>query len=423
MTISQANYKPLANRARPKNISDYIGQEHLLGKGKALNCILKSKIIPSMILFGPPGTGKTSLAYLLARESSCEIEELSAVNTGVKEIRLIIKKATINKSEKKISTILFLDEIHRYSKSQQDILLPYIESGLLILIGATTENPFFSINKALLSRVTIFKLKSLSYKNIRELLIGVCKNDIVYQYENINITDDAIKLIYNLSGGDCRIALNLLERSISSHDKSKLIRISHKSVEQIMGEPSFEFDHHGDHFYDQLSAFHKSIRGSSADGAMFWLIKMINSGCSPQVITRRMLCIASEDIGNADPRALSVALNAWDAFDKLGLPEGMLALSQATIYLAVAPKSNSVYKAYKQVLKKFDINKNKTVPEHLKNLKTTDTKHRYKYPHDYEHAYVKQQYFPNGLEEQYYYPSNRGLEYKIKQKIDFLNSI
>lgn len=417
---------PLAYRVRPVTLQEYVGQKHLLGTGKPLTTILSSGAIFSMLLYGPPGTGKTTLAHIIANESNSHIEALSAVTSGVKDIRKVVDIAEKKLEVEQKNTILFLDEIHRYNKAQQDVLLPYLESGLLTLIGATTENPFFSMNNALLSRVTVFRLESLLKEDIEILLLNTCEKDEVLKEADIIIESKALESIYHLSGGDCRIALNLLESAFYSTERcDSKITITKTSISNIAGNNAHKIDKGSDFFYDQLSAFHKSIRGSSPDAAVFWMANMIESGCDPFVLARRMLCIASEDIGNADPRALSVALDAWQALERLGLPEGTLPLSQAATYLASAPKSNAAYLSYKKARQDLKNHTQVEVPLHLRNIVPPgiSRKESYKYPHDYDHAFVVQQYLPDGVSGEYYQPNSRGLETKIKQKLDSLASV
>ena len=416
---------PLAYRVRPQNLSEYIGQKHLLGEGKPISTLVSEQTLFSILLYGPPGTGKTSLAHLVAKACDCHIEVLSAVSSGVKEIRNVVKVAE-EKQEAGQSTILFLDEIHRYNKAQQDVLLPYLESGLLTLIGATTENPFFSMNNALLSRVTVFRLNALSEADIQTVIAGACQNDEVLKTYQIEIEAEALQSIYHISEGDCRMALGVLESAFYvSNKENNQVNITQKNIESIAGENLHRMDRGGDLFYDQLSAFHKSIRGTSPDAAIFWMANMIESGCDPFVLARRMLCIASEDIGNADPRALTVALDAWQALERLGLPEGILPLSQAVTYLASAPKSNAAYLSYKHAKADLKNHTHVDVPLHLRNVMPPglSKKENYKYSHDYENAYVKQQYLPDGVKGGYYLPNERGLEIKIKKKLSMLGQI
>ncbi|GGF87460.1 MULTISPECIES: replication-associated recombination protein A [Cysteiniphilum] len=417
---------PLAYRMRPKNIKDYVGQRHLLGEQKILTRMLDKSHIVSMIFYGDPGVGKTTLAKVLAHELSYHFIELSAVSAGVKDIKLAVESAKMHFAEHQQATILFLDEIHRFNKSQQDALLPHVESGDLILIGATTENPFFSVNNALLSRLTVLRLKPLSLEDISELLQYVLIYDETLSAHELTLPDTVIEKIYHYAKGDCRQALNVLEMLFLMADTSqeKTVELNDELLNIALGENAHKLDKQGDYFYGQLSAFHKSVRGSDPDAAIFWLANMIESGADPLVIARRMLCIASEDIGNADPRALNIALDAWQSYERLGLPEGRLPLIQAAIYLASAPKSNASYMAYKNVFSDLKNHSDVSVPMHLRNVKPAGevAGQSYKYPHDFPDAYVNQRYLPEGVTHQYYYPTDRGLESKIAQKLTYLKS-
>ncbi|WP_100551487.1 replication-associated recombination protein A [Caedibacter taeniospiralis] len=419
---------PLAYRMRPKSIKDYVGQKHLLAEQKVLARMLDKSHIVSMILYGDPGVGKTTLAKVLAHELSCQFIELSAVSAGVKDIKLAVESAKAHFIEHQQSTILFLDEIHRFNKAQQDALLPHVESGDLILIGATTENPFFSVNNALLSRLTVLRLKPLSLEDIRELLQYVLIHDEVLSQYDLSLPTAVIEKIYHYAKGDCRQALNVLEMLFLMADltqPTQPVELGEELLTIALTENAHKLDKEGDYFYDQLSAFHKSVRGSDPDAAIFWLANMIESGADPLVIARRMLCIASEDIGNADPRALTLALDAWQCYERLGLPEGRLPLIQAAIYLACAPKSNASYMAYKNVFSDLKRYVDVSVPLHLRNIKPAGelTGQSYQYPHDFAEGYVKQRYLPVGVDQQYYYPTDRGLEAKIGQKISYLKSM
>ena len=408
--------EPLAAKLRPTNINSFLGQEHLLAPGLPLFEALNSHSLHSMILWGPPGTGKTTLAKLLANSANAEIEELSAVLCGVKDIRAAIDRAKLRQSQG-LATVLFVDEVHRFNKSQQDAFLPFVENGLVTFIGATTENPAFELNNALLSRANVYVLKALTKQNLA-MLIETALGDF-------SMTIEKPELIIASSNGDARKCLNYLELAINQTKASNLSHIDEQILKQILTSDYFCFDKGGDNFYDQISALHKSIRGSAPDAALVWALAMLKGGCTPQYILRRLLRIASEDIGNADPRAMQVVLSAWDSFERLGMPEGELAIAQSVLYLASAPKSNAAYLAYKQC--KFDLSLTKKieVPIHLRNAPTKLAKSLehgtdYKYPHDHPNAYVpNENYFPNGFKNQYYFPVERGLEIKIKQKFEF----
>ena len=415
---------PLAYRMRPIKIQDYLGQQHLLGEKQILSRMLQAKRIVSMLFYGDPGVGKTTLAKLLARSLDYCFVELSAVTSGVKDIKGVVEQAKVQNKQK---TVLFLDEIHRFNKTQQDALLPHVESGLITLIGATTENPFFAINNALLSRLTVLRLKPLQQHDIELLIEQAISQDEELQKYQITFEKDLKVQIFHISEGDCRKALNLLETAfmVSVNEEDKSAHIDMAILKVSAGEYAHKIDRGGDCFYDQLSAFHKSVRGSDPDAAIFWLANMIESGSDPLVIARRMLCIASEDIGNADPRALTIALDAWQSYERLGLPEGRLPLIQAAIYLAVAPKSNASYMAYKAVFSDLKNYTDVSVPLHLRNTKPAGQKagEAYKYPHDYHNAWVKQQYLPTSIDAKYYKPTARGLESKISAKLQQLSAL
>ncbi|AJI53189.1 AAA family ATPase [Francisella philomiragia] len=407
-------YVPLAARLRPQSIEEVIGQEHILSKNGSLTKILAGDGICSLILCGKPGVGKTTLAKIIASSKQLEFFELSAVDSGVKDVKKIIAD-----NQHLGSFVLFLDEIHRFNKSQQDLLLPYVESGKIILIGATTENPTYYLNNALVSRVFILRLKRLNISETRKLIQRAITKDEVLAKHSFEIDDDLYNAIHNYSEGDCRKILNLLERMFLISDRANKINLDKDLFDQAIGEASRDFYREGKEFYEQLSAFHKSVRGTDPDAAIFWLSVMLDNGADPLVIARRMLCIASEDIGNADPQALRVTLDAWNAYEKLGMPEGRLVLSQAAIYLAVAPKSNACYKALadaQQIVKSLG---NIEVPQHLKNYKDSN----YLYPHNYANAYVVQQYLPKNITQTFYNPTVAGFESKIKTKLDSISKI
>ncbi|PNH77938.1 replication-associated recombination protein A [Vibrio diazotrophicus] len=423
------DFRPLAARMRPQTVEQYIGQQHILSVGKPLRKALEAGQIHSMILWGPPGTGKTTLAEVAANYANAEVERVSAVTSGVKEIRLAIEKARENKLTGR-RTILFVDEVHRFNKSQQDAFLPHIEDGTVTFIGATTENPSFELNNALLSRARVYKLTSLSKEEILQALEqavndserGLGKTKAVFK-------DNVLERLSELVNGDARMSLNYLEllydMAEEDSDGNKLITLS--LLAEVAGEKVSRFDNKGDIWYDLISAVHKSIRGSNPDGALYWAARMISAGCDPLYIARRLLAIASEDIGNADPRAMQVALSAWDCFTRVGPAEGERAIAQAIVYLACAPKSNAVYSAWKQALSDAHNLPEYEVPHHLRNAPTSLMKDlgygaEYRYAHDEPGAYAAgEQYLPPEMTgTRYYQPTNRGLETKIGEKLDYL---
>jgi len=423
------DFRPLAARMRPQTVEQYIGQQHILSVGKPLRKALEAGQIHSMILWGPPGTGKTTLAEVAANYANAEVERVSAVTSGVKEIRLAIEKARENKLTGR-RTILFVDEVHRFNKSQQDAFLPHIEDGTVTFIGATTENPSFELNNALLSRARVYKLTSLSKEEILQALEqavndserGLGKTKAVFK-------DNVLERLSELVNGDARMSLNYLEllydMAEEDSEGNKLITLS--LLAEVAGEKVSRFDNKGDIWYDLISAVHKSIRGSNPDGALYWAARMISAGCDPLYIARRLLAIASEDIGNADPRAMQVALSAWDCFTRVGPAEGERAIAQAIVYLACAPKSNAVYSAWKQALSDVHNLPEYEVPHHLRNAPTSLMKDlgygaEYRYAHDEPGAYAAgEQYLPPEMTgTRYYQPTNRGLETKIGEKLDYL---
>lgn len=426
------DYRPLAARMRPKTLEQYIGQSHLLAQGKPLRSALERGLLHSMILWGPPGTGKTTLAEIVAAYSNAKIERVSAVTSGVKEIRAAIEKAKENQLIG-YRTILFVDEVHRFNKSQQDAFLPHIENGTVTFIGATTENPSFELNNALLSRTRVYKLKSLIEEDILHV-IEQALNDVEQGLakQNLIFCDGVKEQLARLSSGDARIALNYLELLSDmveeNSEGNKLISLS--LLADVAGEKRARFDNKGDLWYDLISAFHKSVRGSDPDAALYWYARIISAGGDPLYVARRLLAIASEDVGNADPRAMQIALNAWDCFIRVGAAEGERAIAQAAVYLACAPKSNAVYLAWKQALTDAHHYPDFEVPDHLKNAPTKLMKEMgygdgYRYAHDEPNAYaIGQCYFPEQMKgTQYYYPVDRGLEIKLAEKLAFLTQL
>ena len=428
----EPGYQPLAARMRPRSLDDYIGQTHILGAGKPLREAVDKGQLHSMILWGPPGVGKTSLARLFAERADARFETLSAVLAGVKDIRAAVQMAQQERSGRGRKTILFVDEVHRFNKSQQDAFLPYVEDGTFIFIGATTENPSFELNNALLSRCRVYVLRSLSLADteniVRQALADSERGlgDIPLQ-----IDADSLALMANAADGDARKALNLLELAADlARDEGDRRIIDESVLAEVLGGDVRRFDKGGDLFYEQISAMHKSVRGSSPDGALYWLARMLDGGCDPLYIARRVVRMASEDIGNADPRALPLALAAWDTQERLGSPEGELAIAQAITYLAAAPKSNAVYTAFNQAMADVRSTPGYEVPMHLRNAPTTLMKNmdygaEYRYAHDEPGAYAAgENYLPSEMaERRYYRPVERGLELKISEKMQRLREL
>ena len=427
-----AQFAPLAARMRPQVIEQYYGQQHIIGPDKPLRAALLRGQCHSMILWGPPGTGKTTLAELVANHCQAHIERLSAVSSGVKDIRQAIDNAKHYANQHRQRTILFVDEVHRFNKSQQDAFLPYIEDGTVTFIGATTENPSFELNNALLSRARVYVLKSLSKNDLSDVIAqaltdkkrGLGLTDII-------LDDHAKSMLIDMAAGDARRLLNYLELSADflpadSVDK----RLTVDMVKLAVGEKVAQYDKNGDQFYDLISAFHKSVRGSAPDAALYWYARMLVAGCDPLYVARRLLAIATEDIGNADPRAMQICLNAWDIFQRVGPAEGERAIAQATLYCASAAKSNAVYLAFNTAVQHAKATSDSAVPEHLRNAPTSlmiDLGYgkEYRYAHNENHAYAAgENYFPEDLRDtQYYQPSNRGLEKKLQEKLKFLKEL
>lgn len=417
---------PLAERLRPQTLDDVIGQSHLLGPGRPLRLAFESGKPYSMILWGPPGSGKTTMARLMAHAFDAEFIAISAVLSGVKDIREAIERAQITLQHTGRATLLFVDEVHRFNKAQQDAFLPHVEQGLITFIGATTENPSFEVNGALLSRAQVYALKALTDQELHQLLERArCLAMPDLQFDNT-----AVELLTGFADGDARRLLNLLEQVQNATETEETTKIDADYLSRVLARNVRQFDKGGDAFYDQISALHKSIRGSSPDAALYWLCRMFDGGVDPRYIGRRLVRTATEDIGLADPRALTLALNACEVFERLGSPEGELALAQATLYLACAPKSNAAYIAYKHALALIKEDISRPVPIHLRNAPTRLMREMghgtaYRYAHDEPESYAAgENYFPDNMSDvQFYRPKAHGLEIKIGEKLTYLRTL
>ncbi len=423
------NHAPLAARMRPKNLDEFVGQEHLIGKGSVLRKCIDTDQIPSMILWGPPGSGKTTLAHIIANVTRSHFVPISAVSSGVADLRRAVEEARSRLKKSKQRTILFIDEIHRFNKSQQDSILPYVENGTIILISATTENPSFEVISPLLSRSRVYILKALSDYQIQRIIERAIRDETNGLGKlKVIIDDDAIKFLINMSNGDARTALNTLEMATAatspSKDGSRKLDLS--IIEESFQQRALLYDKSGEQHYDLISALHKSLRGSDPDAGLYWLGRMLESGEDPLYIARRLIRFASEDVGLADPQALVIAMSGQQAVHFIGMPEGKLALAQVVVYLATAPKSNALYTAYSGVKEDVEKTRNEPVPIHLRNPVTSMMQslgygRDYKYPHNFPGHFIKEKYLPENLKgKKYYFPSDQGFEEEIKRKIQKL---
>lgn len=429
--IKTVDFEPLATRMRPQNLKEFIGQTHLLAPGKPLRYALDQGLLHSMIFWGPPGTGKTTLAQLIATKTHADFKRLSAVFSGVKDIRQVVETAKKLKEKAGTATILFVDEVHRFNKSQQDSFLPFVEDGTIILIGATTENPSFELNSALLSRARVYVLKRLTDNE----LLTVIENALTDKTRglgklHIDFPAELRLILVRAADGDARQVLNILEIIADQVDERGYITVTKELLKEILQVNLRRFDKQGEVFYDQISALHKSVRGSAPDAALYWLCRMLDGGCDPLYLARRIVRMAIEDIGLADPRALTLCLEAWNTYERLGSPEGELALAQAVIYLACCAKSNAAYTAYNEAMAVAKESGSLEVPLHIRNaptglMKSLGYGKNYRYAHDEAEGYAAaENYFPAELKSQvFYHPTNRGLEAKITERLAFLKNL
>lgn len=420
-----AKSQPLASRMRPQSLDELVGQDHIVGKGKLLRRAIETdRLFSSIILFGPPGTGKTTLAQLIAKASSADFVTISAVLAGVQELRTVVAEAKERRRLYNKRTLLFVDEVHRWNKSQQDALLPHVENGLLTLIGATTENPFFEVNKALISRSRVFEMRPLDHNALQTIMYRALQDEVRgYGKLNILLDEDAKELLIERSNADARNLLNAVELAVesTSPDENGRIHITLPVAEESIQERALNYDKKGDSHYDTISAFIKSVRGSDPDAALYWVSKMLLSGEDPHFILRRLIILACEDIGMADPRALQVAVSAATAFDYIGMPEGYYPIAEAVLYCATAPKSNSALGIF-SAMEKIKKEGAGPVPTHLmdssRDAQALGHGQGYKYPHNFPEHHVKQQYLPKSVEGGFYVPSDQGYEKIIRERME-----
>ncbi|WP_295364243.1 replication-associated recombination protein A [uncultured Succinivibrio sp.] len=421
-------FAPLASRLRPQSVDEYIGQSHLIAKGRPLRALLDKGQCYSMVLWGPPGVGKTTLALLFAKSCNAYFEQIPAVTSGIKDIREAVDRALLRK-QRGVKTLLFVDEVHRFNKTQQDAFLPHIENGTITFIGATTENPSFSLNSALLSRARVYVLQKLNEEESKALIQYALNSERGLKKEEIHLADGVEKAIVDLAAGDARYLLNILEMASDLaapyKEGGKILTLA--MVGAVAGRKLINYDKNGDAYYELISAFHKSVRGSAADAALYWYSRILEAGGDPLYVARRLLAIATEDIGLADPRAMTVCLNAWDIFERVGPAEGERAIAEATVYCALAPKSNHLYEAFGKAREDARAHGDLEVPIYLRNAPTKlmedmGYKKGYRYAHDYEGAYAAgESFFPEELTGTvYYHPSDRGAEVTYTKKIEYL---
>lgn len=422
---------PLAARMRPRTVDDYIGQEHILGKGRVLRRVIEAGVCQSLVFWGPPGTGKTTLAEIIAYHAHARVKKISAVTSGIKDIRDAVEEARGNRMNGH-RTILFVDEVHRFNKSQQDAFLPHIEDGTIYFIGATTENPSFELNSALLSRLRIYVIRPLSADNLKQIVNRALTRDKVLKDLKVEFAGNSLDALIDYAAGDGRRVLNFLEALIdcAGHDESGRVVIDSSLIGEVLGKKAVFYDKQGENYYNYISALHKSIRGSCPDAALYWYARILAGGGDPLYVARRLLAIASEDVGNADPGAMRVALNAWDCFERVGAAEGERAIAQAIVYLAAAPKSNAVYVAWHRAQELASSTGDLEVPMHLRNAPTKLMDnlgyHKgYRYAHDEPGAYAAgENYFPEELKSTVLYePTDRGIEIKIARKLEELKKL